>query len=257
MGCYNEPERKVLVLDFAAIGDLYQYINNQPDGLLTLKQAKSFLAQITSALAYLESILVAHRDVKPENILVTGPDTVKLTDFGLSFRWTSKGNSRIRRTLCGTPEYIPPEVAILPFQRDSYDARFVDRWSLGILAHELFDGVTPFYMCRSKKRRIANEGGFEHLYEVTLWEVSTFRKFCGFEGNLEQECHGLTDFVGALLKYKPSKRMSAREGSEHVFLRQSPAEAQAGDKRSSIDQQPSSGKRMRPDDAIPHIAADV
>lgn len=64
---------------------------------------------MVSSIAYLHKHGIAHRDIKPENILVSHDFTIKLCDFG----WATKiGESDIRQSVCGTPEYMPPEVTL-------------------------------------------------------------------------------------------------------------------------------------------------
>ena len=80
------------------------------------------------ALKYIHSMNIIHRDIKPENILVSTNDQIKLTDFGWSIH--TGGSSKRRRTYCGTPDYLCPEIVL---QKD-YDFR-LDLWCLGVLAY--------------------------------------------------------------------------------------------------------------------------
>ena len=96
------------------------------------------LKQIVMALRHIHSRSVAHRDVKPENMVMVGDD-LKLCDFGLACICTD--NER-RHTMCGTPNYMAPEM----FRRlaSGYDGPSVDVWSLGVLAYELLHGRRAF-----------------------------------------------------------------------------------------------------------------
>jgi serine/threonine protein kinase len=92
---------------------------------------------------------VIHRDIKPENILLTTGGDVKLSDFG----WSVYAPTNKRSTLCGTVDYLPPEMikvfsSFFPFpshftQGKPYDSA-VDIWGLGILLYELLTGRPPF-----------------------------------------------------------------------------------------------------------------
>lgn len=88
------------------------------------------------AVEYLHSLTppIVHRDIKPENILCFG-EGVKLGDFGSSNQkdYIQKG------TMCGTPEYLSPEM----IKKDGHNEK-LDIWSLGVLAYELYFGKTPF-----------------------------------------------------------------------------------------------------------------
>lgn len=77
-----------------------------------------------------------HRDLKPENILVDAKNNVKLCDFGYSAEFDLK---EIRQTLCGTYEYMAPEVIF-----NGRQTKKTDIWALGILLYELFHGKAPY-----------------------------------------------------------------------------------------------------------------
>lgn len=77
-----------------------------------------------------------HRDLKPENILVSADYLIKLCDFGYSAEYNQ---NEVRQTLCGTYEYMAPEVIF-----NGRQTKKTDIWALGILLYELFHGHAPF-----------------------------------------------------------------------------------------------------------------
>jgi aurora kinase len=89
------------------------------------------------ALKYIHDLKIIHRDIKPENILLSINDEIKLTDFGWSVHVSDKRKKR--KTFCGTPDYICPEIA----NQREYDYR-LDLWCLGVLAYEFCAGKAPF-----------------------------------------------------------------------------------------------------------------
>ena len=148
---FHDTKRIFLVLEFAAKGELYKHL--QKETRFTEKKAARFTAQVVSALQYLHRKNIIHRDIKPENILVGMYDELKISDFG----WSVHSPSRRRETMCGTLDYLPPEMIRL----DSTDVgRFydekVDVWSLGVLIYEFLVGVPPLEDTPVKtQRRIA------------------------------------------------------------------------------------------------------
>ena len=126
------PDSLILLIEFAKHGDLYRHIPKLLEEPET-KVLKIFF-KVTQAIAYLHGIGFVHRDLKPENVLLTKGLEPKLADFG-----SSAPRTRVRDTLCGTYEYMAPEI----YQRGAQSHK-VDIWALGILLFELLNGKPPF-----------------------------------------------------------------------------------------------------------------
>ena len=77
-------------------------------------EARFYTAEVVSALAYLHSVNIVYRDLKPENLLLDRAGHVKIVDFGLSKYVTNK-----TRSICGTPEYVAPEILLNAVSGDS------------------------------------------------------------------------------------------------------------------------------------------
>jgi len=131
---FQSPSRLYLVTDFFGGGELLQHIRQL--GRFTESQTRFFVAEIVLGLEYLHLKGICHRDLKPENVLLDLEGHVRLTDFGLA-KMGLRHN--LTSTMCGTPEYLPPEV----FRHESYACE-LDWWSSGILMFEMLEGKPPF-----------------------------------------------------------------------------------------------------------------
>ncbi|KAJ2158412.1 spindle assembly checkpoint kinase [Coemansia sp. RSA 552] len=146
-GYFYDEKRIYLILEYATRGEMYKLLQKQ--GSFSEPVAAKYIAQMASALEYLHSKGVIHRDIKPENLLLNTDGDLKIADFG----WSVHARNERRRTLCGTLDYLPPEMVE---GRDHN--RSVDLWSLGVLMYEFLVGVPPFEDLQSHKatyRRIA------------------------------------------------------------------------------------------------------
>ncbi|EAT43570.1 AAEL005010-PA [Aedes aegypti] len=131
-------ERMVFIfMDYAEGGDLLKYINK--NGIIKETQAKRWFAQLVSALQYLHSIDIAHRDLKCENILISKKGTVLLADFGFA-RVCGEENGTFSNTYCGSAAYAAPEVIL----GKPYNPMRADVWSLGIILFVMLNAAMPF-----------------------------------------------------------------------------------------------------------------
>ncbi len=136
-GHFHDSKRVFLILEFAGKGELYKHLrkeNKFPEW-----KAAQYIAQMAAALKYLHKKHVMHRDIKPENILVGIHGEIKISDFG----WSVHAPNNRRNTMCGTLDYLPPEM-IKPGSQENFYNEKVDLWSLGVLTYEFLVGEAPF-----------------------------------------------------------------------------------------------------------------
>ncbi|KAJ4400257.1 spindle assembly checkpoint kinase [Didymella pomorum] len=137
-GHFHDAKRIFLILEFAGKGELYKHLRREqrfPEW-----KAAQYIAQMASALKYLHKKHVMHRDIKPENILVGVHGEIKISDFG----WSVHAPNNRRNTMCGTLDYLPPEMLKGSGSKDGYYTEKVDLWSLGVLTYEFLVGEAPF-----------------------------------------------------------------------------------------------------------------
>lgn len=131
---FQDDEHVYFLSEYLAGGDLYRHLRKET--LFDEERVAFYCAQICLALEYLHSLQIIHRDIKPENILLNRNGYIKLIDFGFAKLLTN----RISWTMCGTPEYLAPEIILQ--KGYSFSA---DWWSFGVVAFELAAGYSPFF----------------------------------------------------------------------------------------------------------------
>ncbi|XP_076061266.1 serine/threonine-protein kinase Chk1-like [Oratosquilla oratoria] len=131
-----------IYLEFAAGGDLSDEIGHSGMGE---EQAHFYFVQLISGVGYLHAQGIAHRDLKPNNLLLTEDRVLKIGDFGLSAEFLSGGEEVILRGAFGTRNYKAPEVF-----SGRYRGAPADLWSCGIILVELITGRTPWRRARRR-----------------------------------------------------------------------------------------------------------
>ncbi|XP_068130326.1 microtubule-associated serine/threonine-protein kinase 1 isoform X2 [Hyperolius riggenbachi] len=152
MFCSFQTRRHLcMVMEYVEGGDCATLLKHI--GALPLELARLYFAETVLALEYLHNYGIVHRDLKPDNLLITSMGHIKLTDFGLSKMGLmnlttnlyeghveSEAREFLDKQVCGTPEYIAPEVIL----RQGY-GKPVDWWAMGIILYEFLVGCVPFF----------------------------------------------------------------------------------------------------------------
>lgn len=133
LSAFQDDRRVVMVLEYVNGGELFSYLRQE--GRLPIDSARFYSAEIVCAFEYLHSLNIVYRDLKPENLLIDSGGHLKIADFGFA-----KVVEKRTWTLCGTPEYLAPEII-----QSKGHGKPVDWWALGILTFEMLAGYPPFF----------------------------------------------------------------------------------------------------------------
>ncbi|CAN9511846.1 unnamed protein product [Ophioblennius macclurei] len=188
-GYFHDATRVYLILEYAPKGELYSEL--QRCGHFTEERSATYVMELADALNYCHTKKVIHRDIKPENLLLGGHGELKIADFG----WSVHTPSSRRSTLCGTLDYLPPEM----IEGKTHDEK-VDLWSLGVLCYEFLVGKPPFETKTHEEtyRRISR---VEYSYPVQV-TVSA----------------GAKDLIAKLLKHNPMHRLPIQGVLTHPWV---------------------------------------
>ncbi|KAG5189131.1 camp-dependent protein kinase catalytic subunit [Tribonema minus] len=133
LGHFQDETRLYLVMEYVEGGELFSHLRSAVR--FSDHQGMIYAGEIVLAFTHLHSLNIIYRDLKPENLLITREGRIKITDFGFA-----KVVEDRTWTLCGTPEYLAPEII-----QSHGHGKGVDWWALGVLVHELLAGYPPFY----------------------------------------------------------------------------------------------------------------
>ena len=193
LSIYNffwDKKNVYLVIEYALGGELFKLLRKEPNGRFSEPKAAFYIKQVCEGIEYIHKMHIIHRDIKPENILVCN-EVIKLADFGWSIHQIS---NKLRKTFCGTAEYMPPEVL---FQQPHIPSS--DLWCLGVLIFELCSGETPFN----------GNSNSEIIYKIKKFKMKAFPNYFSED---------VKDLIGKLLKRSPNERISIEEVKAHPWI---------------------------------------
>ena len=141
---FQDSSKLYIVSEFMQGGDMFFHLHDGDIIIFNNDKTKFYILELVLALEFLHKNNMVYRDLKPENILLDNKGHVKLTDFGLSKILEDESDKAF--TICGTPQYLAPEV----FLKKGYN-KAVDWWSLGCVMYEMLSGRLPFPIKRGVK----------------------------------------------------------------------------------------------------------
>ncbi|GAM25721.1 hypothetical protein SAMD00019534_088960 [Acytostelium subglobosum LB1] len=189
---YETKKQLHLILELVTGGELFEKIVQR--GEYSEQDAAKIVKQIVSAVGHLHANGIAHRDLKPQNLLCAGEDgdDIRVADFGLSKIF---GEGDRLETCCGSPEYVAPEV----LECKPYD-KACDLWSVGVITYVLLTGCFPFW---DKNNAVL----YEKIRNVDYgWPK-------GFEVSDEAK-----DLVSHLIERNPERRYTIEQCLAHPWV---------------------------------------
>ncbi|KAL1920630.1 uncharacterized protein VTP21DRAFT_1007 [Calcarisporiella thermophila] len=198
-GVFDEDKYLYIVLELANGGELFDYVIEKQK--LSEIEAQQIFFQLFCAIKYLHDRDIAHRDLKPENVLFADRDRLKIqvSDFGLA---KIVSEQSFLGTLCGTPNYVAPEVLASTHKRQYH--KQVDMWSLGVILYICLCGFPPFSeeLAPPPLQMQIRQG----LYDMPspYWD------------DISEDAK---DLVRKLLTVDPNKRITVEGALEHPWTR--------------------------------------
>lgn len=182
---FEDEHNEYLVMEFLPNGSLKHMINI--GGPMSEDKARHYIIQVLTAINYIHSIKIIHRDIKADNIMIDVNNNIRLMDFGMST------HNEFANTSCGSPSYVAPEVLL----NNGYD-KMVDIWSAGVLLYYLVAGYCPF-----------SEVSMPKLYEKILNSDPTYP---------ETLSPDLIDLIGRMLAKHPASRIAIQDIMKHPWI---------------------------------------
>ncbi|KAG0010988.1 Serine/threonine-protein kinase, partial [Entomortierella chlamydospora] len=251
--CKETESHIHLVMEYCSQGDLSQYIKRGGDGPPSLPSppggglhevvVRHFLKQLASALEFLRSKNLIHRDLKPQNLLLHPPSNskegsgyglpvLKVADFGFA---RSLPRLSLAETLCGSPLYMAPEI----LHYEKYDAK-ADLWSVGTVLYEMCTGKPPF----RAHNHVELLKRIEQAQDVITFPGDNVAGDRAGSSTSQRHHHStvtisedIKDLIRQLLKRNPVERISFEEFFMNPTVSNSPLRSRSRSSRSSSSTQ--------------------
>ncbi|KAI0564556.1 Serine/threonine protein kinase [Gracilaria domingensis] len=214
IGVYNDTtdDRFYIVLEFVARGPIMSSAKLKGADPLSGERARKAFVDVLAGIEYLHHLKIAHRDIKPDNLLEAGDGTVKISDFGAAVKCETADGGGVavaEYSTAGTPAFTAPEVAISDnTPRQKVNLLAADMWSLGATLYYMIFGRAPF-IARSV---------FE-MYDTICKQELEFPS--GVDANSD-----VCVLIGALLQKNPERRATVEDVLRSAWLTRSAAVAE-------------------------------
>jgi serine/threonine protein kinase len=188
-----ENEKEIcMIMEFAAGGDLFNFVTASKKNKLREADAKRMFAQIVSGVSYCHRHYIVHRDIKAENIFLDEMNNVKIGDWGFSSEFHP--GSKLE-TYCGSLDYAAPEV----LSGISYTGPEVDIWSLGVLLYFMVSGKLPF----------------KDINDYSVYQRIKAGRMHKLPKDVSPECR---DLIGRILNPNVQERAKMKDIEQHPWM---------------------------------------
>jgi len=186
---YKDKDRLYFLLEPVLGGELFTVLRSRET--FSENTARFFAASVVMAFEYMHSKDIIYRDLKPENLLLDGQGYLKVTDFG--FAKVIQGGRTF--TLCGTPDYLAPEIVA-----GKGHGKGVDWWTVGVLIYEMLAGYPPFY----------DEDPMKTYEKIMKGHVT-------YPSNFSKDAKAI---ISKLLEHQPTKRLGVVNGGAKLIKKE-------------------------------------
>ena len=190
----KEDQNNVYIIMEYVNDDLFSLLASKKNNCLSEEESSMYYYQLINGLEYIHSKKICHRDLKPENLLITKNKILKIIDFGLSNFFDE--NSNLLKTLCGSPNYAPPEMV----SRKKYNGFYSDIWTTGVILYVMLCGCLPF----TDDNKENNDELFEKIRRCEI----NYPKNISLKG---------LNLMKKILVADPEKRIKISEIKKHPF----------------------------------------
>ncbi|KAF0520515.1 Pkinase-domain-containing protein [Gigaspora margarita] len=193
--CFEDSSFVYMIMELCENKTL-AYMNKRRQRL-TEAEVRYFMRQLLDACEYMHRCFVIHRDLKLANLFLSKDMKIKIGDFGLAARLERKGERK--KTICGTPNYIAPEILFDQVKGHSFEA---DVWSLGVIMYTLLFGRPPFQ----------TEGKVDQIYK----KIKELKY--DFPGNINDVSKEAKALINLMLTLEPEKRPTIQQIRDNDFF---------------------------------------
>lgn len=208
---YVDPNEDFLLLEYCALGDMYQLLEEQPQQMIpSERMLRGLVKPVVVALQYALEQGVSHRDIKLENLFIDANGIIKVGDWGLS-----TVNRHSKRS-AGTLGYMAPEMVC----RQQYCTNKVDTWAVGVLLFSLCNGTRPYGEPTARKKNPADDLWKDEWLSAMLnqkwrlWWLSHAR----VTPQVGKMSKPLCDLIQHMLDPNPDMRFSTAQILDHPWM---------------------------------------